>query len=111
MKINAAHNTGKLFLLKTEEECKNEGYYFDMDNDCFFNQIENQEWYESEIKAISNIGFIDNLNYGKIVEIFDVIIGDQLNKCYQVNGGDDYSVFDDWMGRYIDPDKEPEYFI
>jgi len=111
MKVNAAHSIGKFFLLKTEEECQDEEYYFDTDNDCFYDKYESQQWYESHISEISNTGFIDNKHYGKLVEVFDVIVGDQLDQCYQVNDVGDHSVLDSWMGRYIDPDKEPEYFV
>jgi len=111
MKINAAHSTGKFFLLKTEKQCQENDYYFDNDNDCFYDKYENQHWYESEIDTISIIGFIDNLNYGKLVEVFDVVAGDQLDRCYQVNNEADYSTLDDWMGRYIDPEEEPEYLV
>lgn len=111
MKINSEINTGKLFVLKSKEYCINNDYLFDEDNDCFLSKEENLFWFNSTIDEICQVGFIDVNCYGKIVEVFELVTGDQINLCYRVNDGDDYSIIDDWMGKYVDPEKEPEYFV
>jgi len=99
--------TGEFFLLKKQSKC--EEYYIDSDNDCFLTEDASKQWIDAPVGEMAGAACIEAELYGKVVSVLKI----QRNKemlCYGYDN-QEVSLLEDWMGRYIDPIEEPEYFI
>jgi hypothetical protein len=95
----------KKFLFKARD--KVEKYYIDSDGDCFKNEKAFQMW---DFGDKVNKPHIDYEFFGEVVPIYQTFENGRLVFCYK-RYLDELVEIEDWMGKYLDPEIDTEYFI